>query len=293
MSSLIVMLIGQMLLITPFGFGYLFYAFSVTEAIFVSMLIRFFSFMPFSELSLLAFLVTVAVLIAVPLALHWLTRERTVTYSMIPVLSIFFFGLLLALSNAKNLASTSFDGLFLLTVALFVLISISGLNISYRTMVLSRELRISDRNRYLGTTKDNLLQKFTDADTHADIDLLTYYLSSSLDSFVYGDFDKSFMDAFKIIDNKGKAFSSLYTLPMNDEQWRHLRDIRNNLSHARITENTEEETEKKEYLKRLKELRKGLFQETLNILKMVRFQFIDAALKNKQSKSDDSEILNL
>lgn len=281
MLSVIVMFIGQVLLLTPFGFSYPIYTISFTEAIFVSLLIWFSSHVSSSELAVLTYFVVVTALIAIPLAIHWLTRKRIDVIPMIPIFSIFFFGLLIALSNAKTMPSTSYDSLFLSTIVLFILTSIFGLNMAYRTMMLNRELKISDRNQYLRKTKDDLMKKYTNTDAHADIDLLIYYLSSSLDSFVYGNFERSYMDAFKIIDNQGKAFRTIYTLPMNEEQWKHLGDIRNKLSHARITEGKKERKEEKEDLQKLKELKKGLFRETLDILKIVRFQFIDTALKSK------------
>jgi len=273
------MLMGQVLLLSPFGFSYPFYTFSFAEAMFISVLIWLFSHVPFSELAVLIYFVVVAALIAVPLTMHWLTRKIILAIPMIPIFSIFFFGLLIVLSNAKTVSSVSYDLLFLLTIVLFILTSIFGLNITYRTMMLRRELRINDRNRYLRKTKEDLLKKYPKTDAHSDIDLLIYYFSSSLDSFVYGDFDRSYMDAFKIIENRGTAFKTIYTLPMNEEQWKHLKDIRNNLSHARITEGKKEEEVDKEELQKLKELKKGLFRETLETLKTVRFQLIDAALK--------------
>jgi hypothetical protein len=151
-------------------------------------------------------------------------------------------------------------------------------------MVLNRELKIRDRNEYLRKNKDDLLEKYTSADAEADIDLLMYYLSSSLDSFVYGDFDRSFMDAYKIIfDSRGTAFKTIYTLPENKDRRKHFTDIRDILSHACITEKKkgEKETEEKKYIQKLKELKKGLFRETLELLKIVRFEFVEAALKKK------------
>lgn len=281
MFSVVLMIIGQMLLITPFGFSYPLYLFSFEEAIFISMLIWLSSRMPFYELGVLIYIGVVAVLIALPLIIHWLTKKRIGTIQIIPTFSIFFFGLVMALSNVKNLLSTSLDWLFLLAVTLFILTSILGSNMAYRTMMLNRELKIGDRNQYLRKTRDDLLKKCTHVDAHADVDLLTYYLSSSLDSFVDGDLERSFMDAFKIIDNEGKAFKTIYTLRLNSEQWKKLKSIRNNLSHAHISEDKEDETEKKKDLEKLKELKKGLFRETLNILSIVRFQFIDNALKSK------------
>jgi hypothetical protein len=59
------------------------------------------------------------------------------------------------------------------------------------------------------------------------------------------------------------------------------------LSHARITEDKKEK-EKKEDLKKLKELRKGLFQETLEVLKIVQFKFIGVALEDQEPKTQNS-----
>jgi hypothetical protein len=123
-------------------------------------------------------------------------------------------------------------------------------------------------------------------DAEPDIDLLVYYLSSSLESFVYGDLDRSLMDAFKIIDNKGTAFKTVYTLQLDEEQWKHLKNIRDSLSHAHIRQNKKEE--EKEMLQTLKELRKTLFQETLEVLKIVQFKFIGVALEDRESKPQKS-----
>lgn len=284
MLEVLVMFLGQILLIFQHGFSYPFYSSSFTATIWVSALIWFASHMLLSESTdILIFFVVAGTLIALPLIIHLLTKKRTATIQMIPIFSVFFFGLLIALSNPKTLPSESYDSLFFLTIVLFTLTSIFGLNIAYRTMMLRKELKISNRNQYLRKTKDDLLKKHTDKKAQADIDLLTYYLISSLDSFVYGDFERSYMDAFKIIENRGTAFKTIYTLSMDEEKWKHLEDIRNNLSHARIREDKKDKTEDKEDLQKLRELKKGLFQETLDILKIVRFQFIDIALKNSNS----------
>jgi len=282
--SVVIALLGQVLLLAPFGFSYSFYVFSFSEAIFISLLIwlPYHIFSP--ELGVPIYSGVVVLLITLPFTVHWLTKKRIGTLPIIPIFSIFLFGLLIIFSNAQSVPSTSFDMLFLLTIVLFILTSILGLNMTYRTLILNRELKIRDRNHYLRKTKENLLGRFNSTDAQADIDLLIYYLSSSLDSFVYGDLDRSFMDAFKIIDNRGTAFKTVYTIPMNEEQWNYLKDIRNNLSHARITEKKSEKESDREELQKLKELKKGLFEATLGLLKIVRFQFIEAALKNQEPK---------
>ena len=196
--------------------------------------------------------------------------------------SIFFFGLLLTLGIPQTMDNITYDRFFLLSMILFIFISVFGLNMTFRTMMLNRKLKIRTKNSYLRKTKENLLEKYTTADAHDDIGLIMYYLSSSIESFINGDFERSFMDAFKIIDNEGTAFKKICICSLTKKQWKYYSDIRNNLSHARISEkNDRKKAEKKEQLKKLKEFKKKLFQDTLDILGIVKKEFIKKAL-NKE-----------
>jgi hypothetical protein len=155
------------------------------------------------------------------------------------------------------------------------------MNLTFRTLTVNKKLGVRDRNRYLRKTKDDLKKK-AEKDVHADIDLLIYYLSSSLDSFIDGDFERSFMDAYKIaFDNRRKAFKTIYVLPEDKEREKHFSEIRNLLSHAHLEKRKKsEEDDETEDLQKLKDLKKKLFRETLELLKIVKDEFIDVALKN-------------
>ena len=155
-------------------------------------------------------------------------------------------------------------------------------------MTLNRKLGISDRNKYLRKTQDDLTKEFTSEDVHADIDLLIYYLSASMDSFVNGDFERSFVDAYKIaFDNNRKAFQTIYVLPEDKKRQKHFSDIRNMLSHAHLShkDKKEDEEEKKKALQKLKELKKVLFKENLELLKIVKDEFIEMALKAEKREN--------
>jgi hypothetical protein len=279
------MFLGQVFLITPFAQTYFFYFYSYFLAISTSVL-----FWMVRNISLpyayLYYAVIMGVLIGVPLIVHLKTRKSLGTIQIIPAYSIFFLGLLIVLSTSgivsNTITTSSLSKLYFVTILLFVITSVLGLNNAYRTLILNKKLRINNRNTFLLKTKEGLKTKYKGEDEQADIDLLTYYLSSSIDSFVYGDFDRSFMDAFKIIDNQGTAFARIYVLKIGETEWKRLRDIRNNLSHAKISGDKEDLEEGQ--LKALKDLKKNLFQETLNLLIKVRFDFIDKALE----KSDKS-----
>jgi len=283
MVTIIAMFMGQVLLLTPFSIAYPFYFFSCFCGTTISMLFWLARITP----SIPVYLVSLSILIVVPLVVHLYTRTRIQTIPMLRMFSIFFFALLIIFGVSQTPTISNFDALFQVTIVLFVLISIFGLNLTFRTMVLNKELKIRDGNNYLRKAKEDLLEKFTSDDAHAEIDLLMYYLSSSIDSFIDGDFERSFMDAYKIaFDNKRKAFKTIYVLPEAKEQNGRFAEIRDNLSHAHVRERKKgkEEPEKKEYLKKLKEVKKKLFRDTLDLLKIIRYDFIDAALKEEQTR---------
>jgi hypothetical protein len=279
-----IMLIGQVFLITDFSRAYFFYFFSFFTAIGISVLFWMATNVPYSDYAYPFYAIIVGVLIGIPLIVHLKTRERFGTIHLVPVYSIFFFGLIIVLSYAgvgsNDVTNNSLKNYFLIAIAIFIITSIFGLNIAYRALKLDKALKINNRRNYVIKIKDKLNAKYVDKDAQADIDLLTYYLSSSLDAFVIGDFDRSYIDAFKIIDNHGKAFNRIYTLPIDENEWVKLKGIRDKLSHAKIRgdDNTVER------VRALEDLKKGLFEETLNILRIVRFKFIDKVLEEKHAK---------
>lgn len=281
--SIIAMFMGQVLLLTPLSAAYPFYIISFFYAIFISMMFWYVNNILYSDFSIALYLGLIILVIAVPLAAHWFTRKRIKNISMFPIFSFFFAGSLIVFSSSPTISITSQNTLFHVTIILFSVTSVFGFNIAYRNMLLNKELKIRDGNEYLRRSKDDLLEKYTNSDDRADIDLLIYYLSSSLDSFVEGDFERSFMDAYKIVfDLSGKAFKNIYQLPENKERQKHFSEIRHHLSHAHISEGKKEnKNEEKRDLQKLKEIKKSLFRETLDILKIVRFEYIETALKTR------------
>lgn len=281
------MLLGQALLITPFSITYPFYLFSCFSVIAISVLYWIAQHLPLTETYLVLYYLVIAVLIVVPFVIHFFTRKRNIgTFSFVPLFSIFLFGLLLTFGISQTIGRSTQDSLFYVTMVLFILTSIFGLNNSFRTLVLDRNLGIKDRNSYVRKCKDDLLKKYLSTDASDSVNLLIYYLGSSLDAFVEGDFERSFMDSYKIVfDLNGKAFKAIYELPENKERQKHFSDIRNLLSHAHIRQRKAKEgtEETKKDFQKLKDVKKTLFRDTLDILKIVKFEFIEVALKKEQS----------
>lgn len=289
--SIILMLIGQIFLVTSFGQAYFFYFYSFFLAITFSVLFWLASHLALdASYVLLLFIVIIAGLSIITLIIHVKTRKRVGTIPLIPVYSISFLGLILVLSTSGNnvnvITSASFSDLFILTIVLFIITSIFGLNIAYRTLIVNKKLKISNYKRYAINVKEELRAKYKDKDSEADIDLLTYYLSSALEAFIYGDFDRGYMDAFKIIDNKGTAFGRIYTPNISDSDCKRFNETRKYLSHAKIKGENEVKTQR---LADLREIKKGLFNETLDILEFIRFNFIDKALSKESAPNINAQ----
>lgn len=286
MFSIFMMFLGQMLLFTPYSVAYPLYLFSSFAVVCISILYWIAQRVPYSDFYVLLWAIVIVVLVAISLAVHLFTRKKTGTFPILPVISIFLFGLLLALGVSQT-ADVARDRMFPLTVAIYSIISIFCFNTSFRAMALNKKLGVNDINKYLRKTKEDLLKKYPSDDARAEIDLLIYYLNSSVNSFIEGDLQRSFMDAYKIaFDNKRKAFKTICILPESKEENGRFREIRDNLSHSHITKKNKgkEEPEKKEYIKKLDEAKKKLFHDTLDLLKIVRYDFIDTALKEEQTQ---------
>jgi regulator of replication initiation timing len=278
------MLIGQMLLTTTLSITYVFYMFSCFSVQAISLLYWIARHVPNTDVYLAVYGLVAASLVAIPLVVHLFTRKRLEDFPMVPTFSIFFVGLLLTLGLSQTIEGSASDTFFGLTMLLFSITSIIGLNMSWRTLILYRELGISDRAKFMRNIKDEFLKRTSNEDTRNDVDLLMYYLRLSLDSFVEGNFDDSFMNAYKIaFDLNGKAFKAIYVLPENKDRQKRFSEIRHRLSHARISEKKTKETkeEKKKDLQKLKDAQKRLFQDNLDILRIVKSEFIEAALKKE------------
>jgi hypothetical protein len=98
----------------------------------------------------------------------------------------------------------------------------------------------------------------------SDADLILYYFKSSVDQFIHGDFESSFLHAYKIIFDK--AFDRLHKIEAVNAKRKPFKHIRNALAHAKVIGDVKE----------LRKLKKQLYTRNLEILKIVKFEFMDA-----------------
>lgn len=192
------MLMGQISSITTYRFAYILYYISCVVSIALAMFVWMTRIYPLIE-------VYITVLVALFLAIHIfhrVTRKQVKTFPLANLFSIFMFALLIVLSPG-TLAMYTSDWLFSITLILLIFVAVQNLNQTYRTRTLCKNLNVSNIDEYLLDCERRLLTKFKEA--KPDVNLLSYFLRSSLESFIEGEFDRSFMDSFKIVfDSKGK-----------------------------------------------------------------------------------------
>lgn len=266
--AFVIMLSGQISTISNYSFAYfLYYASCVISfvlALYLWMSARF----PFYDIY---FLVLLSVLVVIHVS-HLVTRKRLETLPAFSIFSIFLFGLLIAFSTG-TMAQQTTDWLFWLTVTLFMFVVVQCLNAAYRVRILNKSLQMSSIEEYCMNCESRLHEKFK-TET-ADTDLLLYYLRSSLRRFTEGDFEGSFIDAYKIVfDEDGRAFEKLYVLPNAKELVQPYSRTRAVLAHAKGRD---------AILSDVKKTKRRLFEDTINILTILKRDFIEGALSRRES----------
>lgn len=256
---------GQIFLSTPFGhiMPYYFYLVSIIVGMNIALLLWFEQNMVISTVALTIWIAIWVASTAVFATVHYLTFKKAIDPQLMRIFSFFLFGLLFVFASPKAYSPLSYNLLFFLTLVLFILNGVFCSNQLFRATIIKKELGFANRENYVSKTKDDLL-KIPNI-SEKDVDLLVYYLKSSLNAFVQGDLEKSFMDAFKIaFDNHGKSFEGIYTLPEDIARHQHYANIRDSLSHAKHTPKNKNEQQKEKII-RLEEMKKSLYMENLKI----------------------------
>lgn len=260
-----IMLAGQYVVISNHSFAYALYYVSCVVTITVASFFWFNRNAPYLDL----YVLTLTSLVLVITVLHIKSRKTLRVFPMFQVFSLFLFGLLVLLG--AGLTSYSASLMFALTLLLFIFVAIQNLNMAYRNKVLNKALNVGNTEDLVGRCRDRLLDKFKNA--KSDVELIIHYFGSSLDRFVEGDFSASFLDAYKIVfDEEGKAFKNVYVLPDAKGSTRasSYSKTRAILTHAKGRDAN---------LPEIKRTKKKLFDETINLLKIVNFEFIEASLQ--------------
>jgi len=263
----VLMIVGQFAVFLPSSWAYYVYLVSFVLSIaFVNLIWLFLRLQP-----LLVAIYPLSTLLLVGLAyfIHHRTKETISSKVELVIFSVFSFGLILALSNWSAVPQLTADLLYLGGLVLFVVVSIFNLNTSYRANLLNSKLNMQDRVSMFRIYKRKLREK----DKSSDIDLILYYFKSSTEQFVKGDFENSFMDAYKILFDK--AFDKLHKIQNINLRRKPFKDIRNALAHAKVVKDVE----------KLREMKKHLCSNNLEILRIAKSEFMDVLSRESSENS--------
>ena len=182
----------------------------------------------------------------------------------------YLFGAVLFSSIPQLAPQTTIDFIFWMGICMFIIVSVQITNIAFRVKILNDRLKIKNRIKKV-EMYENALEKKSQYDEN-DIDLILFYLKISLEDFIAGDFEGSFESAFKILFDEYQGqyvFKDIHQIQNYEDRRKKYAKIRNSLVHAKARSARIQKTED------LKKVRKGLFENALDLLKIVKFEYMD------------------
>ena len=146
-------------------------------------------------------------------------------------------------------------------------VSVQITNMTYRVKVLNQDWEISNRIKLLEKYDEQLKKISTNyaEDEREKIKSIQFFLEHSVNDFISGDFETSYLNSFKILfDQRGGnyVYRNIYQIERFYDLRGNFATIRNNLVHSRDSET-------------LKQTRKSLFKNSLELLHIVKWDFMD------------------
>lgn len=192
----------------------------------------------------------------------------TVYESTMIMFLFYLFGAVLFSSIPQFTPQTTIDFIFWAGIVVFIIVSVQITNIAFRVKILNEKLKIRNRIRKV-ETYERILEKKTKYNED-DVDFILFYLKKSFENFIAGNFEGSFESAFKILFDEYRGqyvFKNIHQIRNYKGRRRKYAKIRNSLVHARArsTQKTED----------LKKVRKELFENALDLLEIVKFEYMD------------------
>jgi len=207
------------------------------------------------------------------LGIHLYTKKKYYLISNInQIVSMVLVPLLFILSiflpNPSLLNNDARLLIFCLFILFFISFSIPNLNKKNYESVLCKNLQCN--------SIINLLLKYSKSFTNistikqSDKDLMFLYFSEGIESFIEGDLYGAFLSIFKLCLEG--TFNKYATINNYEDIKKKYVEIRDSLSHAKISDYFKSADD-------LKNIRKSLYEPTLDIIKISKFEFMDKVIK--------------
>lgn len=230
-------------------------------------------------LSVAWFLLAVLVSFSLVIGFHIGTRKRAMfwrfhmsSFSRLSVAtsSVIFLALAMAIIYPSILATSPQTEFFYFTVAIlgYIATSMLYINSSYRRYVLSNRIGTQNLEKFLSEKLKSIEVKFSPE--QQDVDILRYYFQESYDSFLEGNYEKSFVWGYKVIREKTVVNPAEFVDDKREGK-PSFSEIRNTLQHSRRDDkhvNTE----------RIRKVMKNLSDDALDLLER-EITFIEKVAK--------------
>lgn len=221
------------------------------------------------------------ILITIVFFVHFFTRELVVidgfelsqiTRNSGGILSTLALGINLFFSVASSKLELTINNVMIVVIiiSLYAIASSSGLNQEYRKIKLNGNLKVKNYSNEIKLLENKIAQKFNE--NPEGTKFLIYLLNRMTQSFILGDYERCFIDAYSSIFDETVVKPKDYREKIISERdWDEYRITRAVLVHANIWEydssgkKVMKPLSEKEILKK----KKNLFNECLEIQKIV------------------------
>jgi len=151
--------------------------------------------------------------------LHFLTRQGLVIYRSFlygglgldlkrisrvlgTIVGPMFLVMITSFSNPEFIKFPSLSALILVSslIGVYMAFSLLGLNVTYRAMRLDETLHTKNSSLSIEAIETGLKSRY--GNSQESIDLVAFLLRSAMDDFIYGDYERSFLDSYRIINDK-------------------------------------------------------------------------------------------
>lgn len=204
---------------------------------------------------------------------HLKTKKRNFTTSSVYktsmfTLLIFTWSAVLLSSITQHAPQVSVDFFFFYGLGIFVFVSVQITNMTYRVKELNEKWDVSNRIKQLELYNERLQKKIEEYDEEEkkQIKTIQFFLEHSVTDFISGDFETSFLNSFKILFDQypdgNYVFKNIYQIEKYSTLRGKFASIRNDLVHSRDPDE-------------LKKTKKNLFQNSLELLRIIKWDYMD------------------
>lgn len=231
----------------------------------------------------------------VPFIIHFYTREMTVikgiekdkfVHNSGKIIAVIVLGAVIAF-NVSDMSVLDIRniGLMMLILGLYAFSSSFVVNSTYRRYKLDITLETEDVSKKIKILKEELIKNFPQKSN--EINFLIYLLDRMTSSFISGDFERCFIDAVTIINDKTVVKSRPYREKiLEKEQWEKFRKIRAALVHSEIKEKDDKGKKTLEIMsqKKVLEIKRKLYQSCIEIQK-IAFEVVSLFCLTEEEKN--------